>query len=197
MSSASLTSSAGRAGVEHALAGVNDRAARLDELLGDDADVGGIGRRAHGTRRGVVELALDLAVAHLGRQLDQDRTGFPVRRWWKARRISSNTRPGSHFRRPFGHRAEVLHRVERGRREAAADAVAGNEQYRNVVAEHLRRAGEAVLDPGPALYREHAGALAVGGAADAVGDAYPDALLAAYDRPDADLGAESMSAWRG
>jgi hypothetical protein len=95
----------------------------------------------------------------------------------------------AHFRRPFGYGPKVLHRVERRRREAAADAVAGNEQYRNVIAEHLRCAGKAVLDPGAALHREHAGALAVAGAADAVGDADPDALLAAHDRPDADLGA--------
>ena len=65
----------------------------------------------------------------------------------------------------------------------------GNQQDRNVVAENLRGTWKRVLDARSALHREHAGALAVGRSADAVGDANAYTFLAANNRSDSDLGA--------
>ncbi len=163
----------------------------LQQDLGDRADVGGIGCRAERRHRRVVELALDVAIADLGGQLDQDRTGLS-RSQVVERAPHQLEHPAglADLGRPFGDRPEILHGVERGWRKASSDAVAGDQQHRDVVAEHLGNTGKGVLDARPALHREHAGALAVGRAADAVGDPDADALLPAYDRPDAGLGTE-------
>ena len=181
----------GSAGVEHALSSMDDRTLRLEQQLGDGTDVGRIGRRADALWRRVLELARHLAVADLRRQLDQHRSGLAgAEVVERAPHQLDGTARLADFRGPLHHWPEILHRIERRRREAAADAVAGDQQNRHVIAEHLGRAGKRVLDAGPALHRKHAGPLTIGRATDAVGDSDTHPFLPTNDRPDADLGAE-------
>ena len=163
---------------------------RLEKEFDDGFHVAGIGRRAQRLWRRIGELADDLAATDLGRQFDQHGTRLPRPQIVKRPAHQFENAAGfADLRRPFGHGAKILHRIEGWRRKTPADAIAGNEQHRDIVAEDLGGAGKRVLDAGSALHRKHAGALAVGRAADAVGNADADALLTAHDRRDADRGA--------
>ncbi len=78
-----------------------------------------------------------------------------------------------------------MHRPERRLDILAVERVAGrNDEYRHVLAERLGDAGIGVLDPRPVLGREHAVLFSLPDARKPVGDADPDALLAAQDGPD-------------
>ena len=67
------------------------------------------------------------------------------------------------------------------------ELASGKQQDGRVVRKGLGRSRKGVLAPGALLHGEHPQPLAVGDAAEPVGDCHADALLAAYDRADARL----------
>ena len=178
-----------RPGVEHPLPGPEHRVLGRRQHLRRLPQRGRVGRRALRHDGLVVELARQLLLPHLGRDLDQHRAApaGPHRLEGAAhqlRHFGHGVRAG----RPLGDRGVDLRGVEGRVAVLPVQRLAGRQdQHRHVLGIGLGDAGEGVLDAGSGLGREHPVAAAAVDPAVAVRQPDADPLLAAQDRADADL----------
>ncbi len=151
----------------------------------------GSGAHARVRHRLVIELALERLLEHLDRHLDQHRAALAgahgvIGAAEQVRQLGGRMGHGG----PFGDRAERLGGAEGRPLVLPLERIAGrNHQQRHILAEGLGDAGKGILDAGALLDGEHAVLLAAADAREAVGDADADALLAAQDGADIELGA--------
>ena len=176
-------------GVQHALAGDDDRRLRLDQHFRGVVDVARVAGRAGRADRRVI----DIVAGELGDVMTSAGTstmtgpGRPFFSALKARRIAGTVCSGSQHRLDMlGHALVGAGRVEqRPHRRGLARMAERDQQDRGRVGIGRGDAGKGVLGAGPVLHREDAGRLAVGDAGAAVGHVDADPLLAADHRPHA------------
>ena len=176
-----------RLGVQHALAGEDHRARRIDQQTRGLLHV--VRRRASRasarTGRVLQRIAADVELQQIARQLHHHRSGPPVLQLAER---------ATHRRRHLFRHENVLGLLgDRGIGAAGmehrkhlrllARMAERQEQHRHRIRERRGDAGERVLRARPVLHREHAGRAAVGDAGIAVRHVDADALLAADDRP--------------